>query len=230
MKNDFTLLITGSENNENAASGLVPAGREIVCFRPAYVPPYGEFRQIKKLQARLGASGYMKGRTVGCILDLSEWIGHENEEYFILLLKYLHDHRSRISFVFTAGANTEEQTKQLYFRLRCYLRGSIAADMTFLNPGTLCGYIESKGFAHAAAGILAELIMSDGMSDLRSYPMLDMICGELREFCECEGTVDEKMTLGYLNNPDSLPHILDARITGGLITKYENKRPEPVTA
>lgn len=229
MKNDFTLLITGSENNESTAENLAVPGLDIVRYKVAYVPPYGDFCEIKKFQIRLSCSQYMKGRAVNCLLDISEWVGHEAEDHFILMLKYLHDHRSRMTFIFTVGGYGEEQTGAIYFRLRCYLRGNIATDLTFINTQTLCGYIESKGFCHDAAGLLAELIMSDGMQELRTYPVTDMICDEIREESTAEKT-DIGGVVGYLNDPDSLPNILDRKITEKLISENENRKTKAISA
>lgn len=230
MKNDFILLITGTADNEYTAENLAAPGTDLVRCRISYVQPFEDFGEIKKLQTRLSRSEYIKGRAVSCLLDLSEWIGHEKEEYFILLLKYLHDHRSLMFLIFTVGEHTEEQAGELYFRLRCFLRGSIATDMIFINTSALCGYIEGKRFSHDAANLLAELIMSDAMSELRSYPVTDMICADIRGDSSAEDIIGVGAVTGYLRDPDALPYILDSVVTEKFVSAYENRVSEALSA
>ena len=207
---DFILLITGSESNDSAAERAMEEGLELVRCKLCYCPPYEKFGELKKLQLRLRSSSYLKGRRVCCALDISEWVGHESEEFFIVTLKFLHDHCSRVHYIFTVGAHTENEAKAVYFRLRCYMRGYIATDLTFLSTGTLCGYIESKNIDRKAARILAQMIMTDEMSGLRSYPVVDMMCVELRELSGAGryGTVGLISAADYLSDPDALPAIL----------------------
>lgn len=222
---DFVLLITGTSDNDNAVRVIIPPEQELISCKLEYVPPYEEFKGIRKLQEKLFASQYVKGRTVSCSVDISEWIGHEDEEYFILVLKYLHDHRSRINCVFTVGKHTENEARYIYFRLRCYLRGSVTSDLTFRSVSALSTYIRGKGFSHGSAQLLAELIMDDRMSELRSYPVTDLICDEAREFSGCgtNETVSAENTISYLRSIDSLPFVLDSGVTERIVGRYEKE-------
>ena len=210
-KKNFILLVTGSEDNDAAAKRAADTALDTINCKLSYVPPYESFEDIKTLQLRLFDSPYIKGRNICCVLDISEWIGHENEEYFAVLLKYFHDHRSRLEYIFTVGCCSEDDAKQLYFRLRCYLRGSIATDLTFIKTGSLCGYIESKNIARKAARVLAEMIMSEEMKPMRSYPTIDMMCDELREYSGC-GTdmISPAAVREYLLDCDSLPAVVNS--------------------
>lgn len=211
-KKDFILLITGSADNDYAAERAAAPGLEVVHHKLCYVPMYAEFKELKHLQIKLRQSEYGLGRKVCCAIDISEWIGHEDDEFFIIALKYLHDHRDGIDYIFTVGEYGENDVKRLFFKLSCYMSGMIFTDRTFMNKDSLCGLIESYGIVRAAAQLLSELIMTDKMDKLRTYPVVRMMCGEIRAYGDTEELAGFRELSMYLDKNGSLPSILDSEL------------------
>ena len=212
-KKDFILLITGSTDNDYAAERAADPTIEVVHHKLFYVPMYGDFSELMYLQEKLRGSEYGLGRRVCCAIDISEWIGHEDEEYFIVSLKYLHDHRDGIDYIFTVSEYGEADVKKLYFKLSCYMSGMIFMDKTFMSAASLSGLIESYGIARSAAQLMSELIMLEEMSELRSYPVVRMMCSEICSYSENEEPAGMKELSLYLDKTGSLPSILDSDIT-----------------
>ena len=187
-RKDFTLLITGSRDNDRAAEIAAAPGMETVHCKFSYAPMYEKYGEIKKFQLKLRDTDYTRGRRICCAADLSEWVGHENEELFTVTLKYFHDHRSRFDYIFTVGEHTEDEVREMYFRMRCFMSGRILRDSSFLETGALINCIRGKGISGEVAALLSEMIMDDSMEALRAYPTVDIMCSELRTFAYCFST------------------------------------------
>lgn len=204
--NNFILLITGSPDNDGAAKNI--AGNSAVVYHKlAYTPVYEDFDQLKKFQIKLHNSPALIGKTVHAAIDISEWIGHEDEDYFTVALKFFHDKRSRIRYIFTVGANDESKVSKLFFKLRCYLGGKTVIDDTFMNKESLAKYISSQCVESKTAEIIADMVMSKDAEMLRTYPAVNSICREMRLLAG--GTSVTASTAGdYLSDSNSLPSII----------------------
>lgn len=203
--NDFILLITGSPDNDAAAE--IAADSSVVHHKLAYTPVYGDFDQLKKFQIKLRNSPASIGKRVYAAIDVSEWIGHEEEDYFTIALKFFHDKRSRIRYIFTVGANDENKVKKLFFKLRCYLGGKTVIDDTFMNTASLAKYIASQCVERKTAEIIADMIMSKDAEMLRTYPAVNSMCREMR--LSAGGTsVTASVAGDYLSDCNSLPSII----------------------
>lgn len=209
-KKDFILLITGSADNDYAAERAADPDLEIVHHKLCYVPVYSEFKELKHLQIKLRQSDYSFGRKVCCAIDISEWIGHEDDEFFIITLKYLHDHRSGVDYIFTVGEHSKNDVRKLFFKLSCYMSGMIYTDKTFMSRESLGGLIETYGIERNAAQLLSELVMSDKMDELRTYPVVKMMCDEICAYAGSGELAGLKELALYLDKTGSLPSILNS--------------------
>ena len=72
------------------------AGNEpCVYFKLPYVPPCDPFKELRRLILRIRENTGLRANFRGVVaIEVSDWIGHEREEYFTVLLKYLYDHRA----------------------------------------------------------------------------------------------------------------------------------------
>ncbi len=218
-KKDFILLITGSADNDYAAERAADPELEVVHHKLCYTALYEQFNELKELQIKLRSSEYGMGRKVCCAIDISDWIKHEDEEYFIICLKYMHDHRKGIDYIFTVGEHDENDVRKIFFKLSCYMSGMIYVDKTFMSSDSLSGLIESYGIARPAAQVLSEMIMRNEMIELRSYPVVKMMCEEIGAYAEKEELAGMKELSRYLEKNGSLPSILNA----GIAAEYSEK-------
>jgi len=123
MTDNFTLLITHLHDNDRAALRLTD-GNDSVLFKLVYVPPYEDFRELKQLQLRTKDADLFGG-DVYVIMDLSEWVRHETEEYFTVTMKYLHDQSYKWRYIFTVGNNTLNSVKPMLGVIKRYLHGEV---------------------------------------------------------------------------------------------------------
>ena len=120
----YLLLITGFEDNDTIARQFAGEG-EPVYFKLAYVPPYGNFKELKRLQiATKNADLFNSGRT-NIIMDISEWVGYAREEYFVTSMKFLCDQAYKWQYIFTVGSCGKSQVKPMLNVIQNYLKGNI---------------------------------------------------------------------------------------------------------
>ena len=122
--NDYTLLITHKRDNDCAARKLVDGG-EVVFFKLNYVPLYEKFEELKKLQIRTKTADlFGQGKTC-IVIDISDWVGHENEQFFIVTMKYFHDHCYKWAYVFTVEDYSLSKVESMIDVINCYLKGTV---------------------------------------------------------------------------------------------------------
>lgn len=89
-----------------------------------YTPPYKEFSEIKKLIMNVNSIKGMRKDFSGIImLDITEMIGHEEDDHFIVLLKFLFDKNNKWKYIFVIDNLTDENRKlRLYKKILGVLR------------------------------------------------------------------------------------------------------------
>ena len=202
VREDFVLLISGIEDNDCIVRRLVGSERPIY-YRSRYTAPYEDFLELKNLLLLVRSMDDVNAENIVAV-DLSEWIGHEQEEYLTVMLKYLHDRRSHWKYVFTVGSCGMEDAAKLYVRLKTYLCGSIEVDRTFSGADSLEEYlVKTKRMKQDAAGVFSRLFFSREAKISRGYEILESILGEMKRPGE-RGPVSLDALSEYLSEEDSL--------------------------
>ena len=209
---EFRLLVTGTSDNDLAAENVAEYGTCVVHHKLSYSPPYESFEGLKQLQIKLRRSPAALGRKVIAAIDISDWAEHLNEEYFLSSVKYFHDRRNRMSYIFTVGDCTGDTVNKIFLTLRCYMRGEIIYDKTFTDTAELWAYIESRAAQSDAAMLTAELLMKDEMKQLRSYPAVNSLCFEMRE-TSATGVIGLSDVAKYLNSEYALPRLINCKLS-----------------
>ena len=226
IRPEFTLLITGSANNDFAAERIAAGNICVVHHKLAYTVPYAKFEELRKFQLKVRHSPCSVGKKICAAIDISEWIGHENEEFFIASVKYFHDHCDRMSFVFTVGECDLAKVQAMYLKLRMYMRGTVKVDETFLKADALAAYIVSEQAETDAAALLAQVLMTPQMKPLRTYPAVDSICSDIRDMSGSDRIEITDVT-DYLMSENSLMYLIrkdvSLRYAGKAAEKSRNK-------
>lgn len=212
MKNNFLLLITGINETDRSAKDISPQGQDIVFCKAEHARPFDRFCAIRELQLRLRDSAYAKGKRVTAVIDLSDWIDHENEEYLDIFMKFLCDKRRRIDYIFTVGDASAERAKKLMKAARPYMRGAVFTDDTFMDTEKLTGYISSKPADEKAAALLAKMLKEPKMRSLLSYRSVDDMCLEILESSPV-GVIRASDVSEYLRSEFSMPYITDKTVS-----------------
>ena len=124
----FIILLTGEKDNDEFAVWMAKK-ENYMLFTLPYTQPYQRFDGIRELQTagRFRAFWDDTCRKKIAIIDVSEWIGHEEDEYFEIFSKFLCDFSKQAFFdfeyIFTVGDAGREEAKYLYRTLSRYLGG-----------------------------------------------------------------------------------------------------------
>ncbi len=221
---EFTLLITGSANNDLAAEKAAASGVYIVHHKLAYVAPYEKYDELRKLQLKVRHSPCAVGKKICAAIDISDWIDHEEEDYFVASVKYFHDHTDRMNFMFTVGECDMARVQKMYVKLRTYMRGAMSVDETFMKVEALAAHIGERTNDTDAAVLLAQVLMEDAMKPLRTYPAVKSICLDIEDM-NAKGIITLEDVKAYLSSENSLIHLMNKE----LALKYSKSTDERKT-
>ena len=174
----FALLaLSGRDAARETLDGFTDGGR-ILEFTLPYAPPYEDFGGIRELQLAVRRMGAFPPEALA--LDLTEWVGHEEEEWFEIAAMYLHDHRNLWNYVFLAREHSASECGTAYFILRTFLTGEMREDASFATREALAACIRSRAcITPDAADELAGMLLVPQARLLRSYPRLDTLLREM---------------------------------------------------
>jgi len=199
MKPKFTLLVTGGRELRHH-KGLFPTTAGTVFTSLSYTPPYESFEELRKLCRRIRAAE--RDHTVDTLaIDLTQWIGHTDEDFFTVACKYFHDHTD-YRYRFTVEGWDSDRVLPLFAKLRAYLPGRLRRDPTFDSPRYLADYLHTLcPFDREGADALSLLILRK--ASLHSYDLLGQLAEELKELSG-NGIVSHRTIKRYLADPDSI--------------------------
>lgn len=196
MKNDFVVVLTGVEDSMSLARDFLARTRKdiptVLPFKLCYTPPYQRFLGIQSYQIQLQYRPFLSTprKAAAVILDLSEWVGHEQEDYLRYFLEYLHDAEGfyEPEFVVTMGCSAKEDIRKLYCLVSRYLgTGAVVEDRTLVDRETLSAWLKAAyPIEREAAECLADVLLR------KPIPSLDWvrtITVELMQRVNRKGTV-----------------------------------------
>ena len=209
INGDFTLLLTYGADGVPRLKELVGEENCARCRLP-YAQPYEPFHGIRKIQRSLREAS-LQGPVELMALDLSEWLGHQSEEYFSILLKYLHDQREEIKYLFTLPGNSKQQAFEIFCSLRRFLKGELYEDKTLEDPKLLTEYLMEKGpMEEKAAQLLSQKVISHPSLEFCSYPAIDDLLSEVMACAKGERLTCKELN-SYLKSPQCIFTLYDDR-------------------
>ena len=168
MDKSFTVFISGAPDSIQSARAYISnrnPDRTVLSFKLPYTPPYEMFRGIRSYQYATRYRPFQSEphRRCAMILDLSEWLGHENEDYLRVFFKFLHDETGFYDkeYILTAGEADERAIRGLRLLAAEYLPGGqILRDKTLCDPDALREHLEAHyPLESDAADYLARLYL-----------------------------------------------------------------------
>lgn len=88
-----SMLLQLSDEERRFDPGSFSGERPCVFFRLPYTPPCNSFTDLRRLILQVRDATGLRADFHGIVaIDATEWLGHEQEEYFTVVLKYLYDH------------------------------------------------------------------------------------------------------------------------------------------
>jgi|GEM_PF-1359438 len=217
---NFTLLISGIADNDRFVKRLTGSDHPIY-YKSRYTPPFEQFTELRSLILLVKDLDDINADNVVAI-DLSEWVGHEQEEYFTVMLKFLHDQRDHWKYIFTVGSCSRREVTKLYIKMKSYLTGHIVEDRTFQECSGLEDYlVRGHHMQRSAASAFARLFLSRDLRAEKSYEIMEGILNELESFSRGR-RIGMPALRDYLSSEDSLMCLLLGKTVDLTEGNYEN--------
>ena len=189
MSKSFLLLVTGLNSNDSAIKRLV-GDKPYMCYKLLYTPPYQEFMGIKQfqLEARYRPFEDSTQAEKYAAVDLSDWIGHETEEYLELFMMFIHDYDTsyfNFKYIFVSSCTDQNHIRKLFQLASRYLpAGEMLLDKTFMDEKVLASYMVKKyDIASNISDKLALCFLKGGM---KGYAELELVMQDILCRAECQ--------------------------------------------
>lgn len=192
------------------------AGREpCVYLRLRYVPPYGAFEELRRLILRLREAAGLRADYRGVVaLEATSWLGHEQEEYFTVLLKYLYDHNTHWRTAMILQEHTPAGIRRFLTACAAYITPRhvplrIFSDRKWLDR-VLQESFERRGYILQpdARALLTEEMTRTELEKARGTALLDRITRELICSADTCRRITREQVSKYLDDPGSAPSML----------------------
>ena len=221
---DAVFLITAMKENERLTrdlartlshqepalfDGLAP----VVYQKLLYCAPFESFEELRRLELQLREVTGLRACYRGIVaLDLSEWVGHEQEEYLHITLKYLHDHRHLWKCIFLAGNQELPQIVPLLQTAAQYLRPGVQHLCLFRDMPLLTQYIQASiDITPQACSTLAKCFQE--IPGAQNCVLLEQVLGELVSKA-ANGKVTAQDVAAYLGDDTALLSLIYGKAPG----------------
>lgn len=176
----FVLMVTGVADNEPTVKRLI-GGDDFISYKLQYVPPYADFDGIKafQIESRYKPFEHSNKAFKYAAIDVSEWVGHEQEEYIQCFFKFLHDYDGFFDFKYIFTIGKLKDWKSMYLLAGKYLeKGEVICDRTLVDTKYMSAYISDEyKVSSRASSILAELFIEE---EINSYAEIETIMNDIR--------------------------------------------------
>lgn len=205
-------LIHQMAKDAQAACPEAFAGKSpCIYFKMPYIPPYETFQELRQLILRIRESTGLRAHFQGVVaIEVTEWLGHEREEYFTVLLKYLYDHRDLWQAAFVLYSGTMAQTQRFLSACAGYITPRLFNAELFSHPDRLREMIsrecrrQRKIITQEAAEVLAEAIADTQFRYTRSLTLIERSVEELGDGSRNGEIITGDAVREYLANPYSM--------------------------
>ena len=198
-----------------------------VFFRLNYVPPYEKFQELRLLLLRVKEAKGMRAEFRGVVaIDVTEWLGHEGEEFFTVILKYLYDHRNSWMSAFVLCNSTETQQRKLAVACAAYISPVVEDVSLFFRNDRLARMLQlrfhaaGRSILRSTLNRLAETLTSPELAQVRSLTLLDRVVEDLAAMSAQKKVVNIEIVQKYLADPYSTLTMLMGR------TEYKEENTE----
>lgn len=181
-------------------------------FRVRYAPPCERFPELRRLILCVKEVTGLRAEFRGIVAaEVSEWLNHETEEYFTVLLKYLYDHRDIWHGWLVVRDCPEGQMVRFLSACVVYLTPRVLDQRLYRDPERLERLLRARFHQNGreappeAARLLTEALLSPRLAQGRSLTVLERVVEEVVE----AGAADGAETMrNYLNRTDTLVALL----------------------
>ena len=207
------LFVSGASDVTERRLQEVMGTERVLLFKAAYCPPYEKLEEIKKLQLAYHRALMRREGEVRVAVEITEWQGHEWEEYFFILLKFLSDHGEMHPWLVLTSVKGESYVEALR-AIRRISFCQLLPDEVFRYNAEMSDYIRRNArVSDGAAAVLSEVILL--AEEAASYTVLETVLEELTEAAG-DRPADEEDVMHLLHREGS--------ILAMLAEKFEERR------
>lgn len=206
----FVKTLAEVEKRRSPRTFAADGKADCVYFKLPYVPPCEPFHELRRLILRVRENTGLRANFRGAVaIEVNEWLGHESEEYFTVLLKYLYDHRSIWNIGLVLNHRDPEKIKRLLFQCSKYITPCLYEFPVFDHPETLCALLRYEFFHQKgsicpeATELLATALARKELNNYRSLTLLERTAEELSLRCREDQSLGAEAVRAYLSDPDT---------------------------
>lgn len=201
-----------AEEARRRKPGTFAGKTSCVYFKFPYVPPCEQFRELRHLILRIRENTGLRANFRGVVaIEMDEWIGHEREEYFTVLLKYLYDHRTYWRIAAILNRCTTSQINRFLTCCSTYMTPRQFPLHIFEDRDVLCGLIQNRfrgngrNITREGVGLLADALALPELKDARSLTLIERVVDEVICLCESMQNISAGAVRNYLLTPYATP-------------------------
>lgn len=201
--------------NPDFFAGLTPS----VYFRMPYIPPCNSFHELRHLILRVRDHTGLRADFRGIVaIEATQWLGHEQEEYFTVLLKYLYDHRHSWRTAIILHDCKPAQLQRFTSACVRYMTPTTLSIRLFEDVQALCIRIrdafEKNGsrISPAGASMLAAALARPELKEARSLALIHRAAAEVSAYSADPSQVSADTLRDYLLDQNTMLAALAGKI------------------
>lgn len=182
-------------------SGKTPC----VYFKMPYVPPCESFKELRHLILRVFENTGLRANFKGIVsIEATEWLGHEQEEYFSVVLKYLYDHRDIWRPAMILNNCSETQLRRFLSACVKYITPQVYDGRIFTNRQTLETLLEEAlldrqyTLSKKAKVLLTEALSRPELAASRSLTLIERVAEDITWHFQEQKHISETEAEQYL--------------------------------
>lgn len=192
------------QRDPHAFAGKTP----LVYFKFSYVPPCEPFKELRRLILQVHDNTGLRANFKGIVaIEATEWIGHEREEYFSVVLKFLYDHSDLWRSAMILTNCSQPQLQRFLSACARWITPRAFDASLFSDPKTLDRIISQALLDHGhtldpeAGRLLISALTRDELKDARSMTLIDRVAGEITLCRENSKEISPENIQSYLREP-----------------------------
>lgn len=204
-----SMILRLAAEEQTHAPGSFSGERPCVFFRLPYTPPCENFTDLRRLILQVRDATGLRADFHGIVaIDATEWIGHEQEEYFTVILKYLYDHLDLWRPVMVLSGCTAPALRRFLTHCAKYITPRPFRLHLFRDPDmleqTVVDLLTARGHTMDPEGLrlLTGTLARQELAPVRSLDLLHRTVDELLENEGLSPHISHRQVLDHLDRPD----------------------------
>lgn len=219
--NKFTLLLC-HENDVGYYVDALIAEHNPLFITMHYTPPYEKFTGLRQLQKQIQQLNPFELARYQPVIDITEWLHHESEDYFAIIVKYLADHTSLWNYILTIRNSVVSDVQPMFLQLRTYMTGRIQehkfAEQDWLLEAQL---ISQYNMTESDACLISQIMMQPAFKSYRTQSFLENLVAEIKETSNTATTKDKLHS--YMLGDTSLLRMIDEKAVRAVLEIHEGR-------